>query len=199
MSKPIHSSPDPPPPSRLAILDAAEVEFSERGFDGVRIEHVARRAGYNKSLVYRYFGNREGLYAAVLERAASRRTETGRPLPRSVAALLLQISREIEADPRGARLLLGGTTAPSAATKEMGVDAPHHDEIAALVRVLQGSGELEPEFDSGMFYLTLLGMASVPLLLPHVVRQVTGLPADSSEFRERWEDTLVWLADSLAG
>ena len=199
MPKTTDSLPSDAPPSRLAILDAAEVEFSERGFDGVRIEHVARRAGYNKSLVYRYFGGREGLYAAVLDRAASRRAETGRPLPRSVAALLLQISREIEADPSGARLLLGGTSPPSAAVEEVDVDAPHHDEMAAMVRVLQGSGELEPEFDSGMFYLTLLGMASVPLLLPNVVRQVTGLPADSPEFRERWEDTLVWLADSLAG
>jgi len=61
------------PDSWYAILDAAELEFLERGYAGVRMEHVADRAGYNKSLVYRHFGGREGLWEAVLERVAARR------------------------------------------------------------------------------------------------------------------------------
>lgn len=187
------------PPSRLAILEAAEAEFAERGFAGVRIEHVAARAGYNKSLVYRYFGGREGLYRAVLERAAARRSGSSRPLPASLADLLTQIGRELHADPRGARLLLGRGTDPAAEDAAAPVGSSYHEQMTGMIRVLQGTGEIEPEFDSGMFYLAMLGLASVPLLLPHVVQRVTGLEADDPRFRERWEDTLVWLTDALTG
>jgi AcrR family transcriptional regulator len=48
--------------AREAILEAAVQEFVEHGYDGVRMEHVARRAGCNKALVYRYFGDRDLLW-----------------------------------------------------------------------------------------------------------------------------------------
>ncbi len=40
------------------ILNAAAMEFTERGVDGVRMEHVAKRTNVNKALVYRHFGNK---------------------------------------------------------------------------------------------------------------------------------------------
>ena len=58
--------------ARLAqktILDAAEVVFAQHGFDGARIETIAKAAGYNVSLLFQYFESKLGLYTAVLERA----------------------------------------------------------------------------------------------------------------------------------
>jgi len=57
-----------PQRTQQAILDAATAEFSEHGVGGARIERVAERAGLNKRLLYYYFGNKEDLYLAVLER-----------------------------------------------------------------------------------------------------------------------------------
>lgn len=54
--------------TRQAILDAAETVFAQHGFDGARIETIARASGYNQGLIFRYFGDKEGLYAAVLRR-----------------------------------------------------------------------------------------------------------------------------------
>lgn len=54
--------------ARQAILDAAEVVFAEHGFDGGRIDVIARTSGYNQSLIFRYFEDKLGLYAAVLKR-----------------------------------------------------------------------------------------------------------------------------------
>jgi AcrR family transcriptional regulator len=55
--------------AREVILDAAETVFAQHGFDGARIEAIARASGYNVSLLFQYFGDKLGLYAAVLERA----------------------------------------------------------------------------------------------------------------------------------
>jgi len=55
--------------TREAILTAAEVVFAEHGFDGARIDTIAEVSGYNKTLIFRYFGDKLGLYAEVLKRA----------------------------------------------------------------------------------------------------------------------------------
>jgi AcrR family transcriptional regulator len=54
--------------TREAILTAAEAVFAEHGFDGARIDTIAEVSGYNKTLIFRYFGDKLGLYAEVLKR-----------------------------------------------------------------------------------------------------------------------------------
>jgi len=55
--------------AREAILDAAEAVFAEHGFDGARVDAIAAAAHYNKSLIFQYFGDKLGLYNAVIRRA----------------------------------------------------------------------------------------------------------------------------------
>jgi TetR/AcrR family transcriptional regulator len=55
--------------AREAILNAAEAVFAEHGFDGARMDGIAAEAGYNKSLVFQYFGDKVGLYVAVMKHA----------------------------------------------------------------------------------------------------------------------------------
>ena len=56
-----------PERTSAAILAASVKEFTERGYEGARIDNIARRAGINKRMLYHYFGNKEALYVAVLE------------------------------------------------------------------------------------------------------------------------------------
>jgi AcrR family transcriptional regulator len=58
-----------PERTREQILDAARTEFAEKGLEGARVDEIARRAGANKRMLYHYFGNKEDLFLAVLERA----------------------------------------------------------------------------------------------------------------------------------
>ncbi len=55
--------------AREAILDAGEEIFAQHGFDGARIDLIAQASGYNKSLIFQYFGDKLGLYSAVIRRA----------------------------------------------------------------------------------------------------------------------------------
>ncbi len=51
------------------ILDAAEKIFAELGYSAARIDVIAKASGYNKSLIYQYFGDKLGLYTEVVKRA----------------------------------------------------------------------------------------------------------------------------------
>jgi AcrR family transcriptional regulator len=64
--------------TKAAILQAALDEFAEKGLAGARVDTIAEQSGANKRMLYYYFGNKEDLYVAVLERVygAMRQTES---------------------------------------------------------------------------------------------------------------------------
>ena len=53
--------------TRRTILTAAQRRFSNEGFDRTTIRAVAMDASIDPSMVMRYFGNKEGLFAAAIE------------------------------------------------------------------------------------------------------------------------------------
>ncbi|GHO97591.1 putative TetR family regulatory protein [Reticulibacter mediterranei] len=53
--------------TRRRILDAAYVEFADRGFANARVNRIAAQAKANKQAIYLYFESKEGLFDAVLE------------------------------------------------------------------------------------------------------------------------------------
>ena len=55
---------------REALLDAAEALFARQGYRAVGIDTVLARAGVAKMTLYKHFGSKEELIAAVLERRA---------------------------------------------------------------------------------------------------------------------------------
>ncbi len=59
------------PEARAKILAAAERLFAERGLTGVAVRELAAKAGVNGAMIHYYFGNKDGLYDAVIENAAS--------------------------------------------------------------------------------------------------------------------------------
>jgi AcrR family transcriptional regulator len=54
--------------TRRAILDAAVLEFARLGMGGARVDEIGRRAGCNLRMIYYYFGSKEALYVAALEK-----------------------------------------------------------------------------------------------------------------------------------
>ena len=78
-SKPVTECEPATSATRSTILAAATPLFASSGIQGTTIRQVAAAARVNSQLIYYYFGNKVGLFRAVLEGAASR-----------VAALLAQ-------------------------------------------------------------------------------------------------------------
>jgi AcrR family transcriptional regulator len=55
--------------TRADILDVATQEFADNGYSGARVDEIAARTRTTKRMIYYYFGGKEQLYIAVLERA----------------------------------------------------------------------------------------------------------------------------------
>ncbi|MFJ3231183.1 TetR family transcriptional regulator [Streptomyces sp. NPDC086787] len=62
--------------TKARLLDAAFAEFATHGIAGARVDRIAEAAGANKRLIYVYFGNKEQLFDAVLERALTAGAES---------------------------------------------------------------------------------------------------------------------------
>src|ERR1700758_2438209 len=52
------------------IVRVAMRHFAERGYDGVRIDEIAREAGVAKGAVFGYFTSKDGLFLAAYQAAA---------------------------------------------------------------------------------------------------------------------------------
>jgi AcrR family transcriptional regulator len=57
---------------RRNILEVATAEFAQKGFSGARVDEIAEKTSTSKRMIYYYFGDKEGLYVAVLEEAYAR-------------------------------------------------------------------------------------------------------------------------------
>lgn len=51
------------------ILEVATREFAEFGLSGARVDSIAEKTRTSKRMIYYYYGSKEGLYLAVLEKA----------------------------------------------------------------------------------------------------------------------------------
>ncbi|MEM6498021.1 MAG: TetR/AcrR family transcriptional regulator [Pseudomonadota bacterium] len=63
-------SPPYPQDTRIRILEAAEGVFAEDGFAAAGMKAISRRAEVAQGLLHYHFTNKDGLYAAVIERRA---------------------------------------------------------------------------------------------------------------------------------
>jgi len=67
MSRALAKAGRDPERTRARILAAATQVFAEHGFAGARVEVITAAAGVNMRMIYHYFGDKAGLYVAVLE------------------------------------------------------------------------------------------------------------------------------------
>ena len=77
MNAPAAAEPPPKPRSlsaearRAAILAAALEEFTARGYEGARLDDVAKRAGVAKGTIYLYFADKETLFQELVRSMVS--------------------------------------------------------------------------------------------------------------------------------
>ena len=55
-------------PQKLAILEMAQVLFTQQGYEGLSIRDLAQHCGLAKATIYHHFRDKEDLFFSVLER-----------------------------------------------------------------------------------------------------------------------------------
>jgi len=198
---PLHQQPktDARPDSKSAILKAAAIEFAERGFDGVRIEHVAARSGFNKSLVYKHFGNREGLFQAVLDEQFSGRAAILSGIPDELGDVLVHWDKANRADPTFGKLIIRealdalGSEPVRAAER-----TAYYQKQVAMIRSEQEAGNLPKDLDTNYLFLALLAIVTLPAMLPQIAELATGSDLGSKDGQQGWHQFLRAYAQSMS-
>jgi AcrR family transcriptional regulator len=127
---------------RTQLVEVGKSVFAEFGYDGASVEEIAHRAKVSKPVVYEHFGGKEGLYAVVVDREATRLLEmlTSRLGPglgarEQVHSSAIAFLDYIEADPAGFRVLIRDSPAGFAAGSLAGLLS---DVAAKAEEVLTG-------------------------------------------------------------
>jgi AcrR family transcriptional regulator len=106
---------------RAAAIDATLDELADRGYSALSLEGVARRAGVNKTTLYRRWGTRENLVLeAMLERAGERISV---PATGSLRRDLLELARTAAAN--------AATPEVAAMARAVAAESPRDGRLAA--------------------------------------------------------------------
>jgi TetR/AcrR family transcriptional regulator len=158
-----------PERTRAAILSAATAEITAKGLTGARVDAIAKRAGVNKRMLYHYFGDKQGLYLAVLEHtyAAIRTAEIGLNLTEldPVAAmrkLVLFTWAYFIDHPEFLSLLATENMNRAAYLKKSKAIRPLHGSLVDVIDVLLKRGAKQGIFRAGVdpvdLYISIAGL-----------------------------------------
>ncbi len=167
-----------PEETKARILRAAGDEFGHKGFGGARLRAVAREAGVHHALLHHYFGDKVGLFRAVVETAfervsteafeAMRHSSDFRRLLPAYVSLMVDFHAE---NPNLARMLHFAALDPEREahavcvriTKEIG--APLMEAISRALAEAQASGQVRDDIDAKR--LLALAMGAVAYVFQH--------------------------------
>lgn len=173
--------------TQSAILDAAEELFATHGFAATSIKQIGHRAHANTALLYYYYGDKVGLYRAVLARlgealsgsAASRLAVAQSPA--DVVGVLVRAQVELMVQhPRAATLIVrelidhqAKHAQPLILKVASGLFRP------AVMKLDQGkaSGAVRPDLDPGFATISTIAQLVYFVLAQPVVRELLGKDA----------------------
>ncbi len=179
----------------LRIVTAARDEFARHGFDGARVDQIARRAGVNKQLLFYYFHSKRGLFDAALtsggaefeEALAQLGSRDGRPLDRLRATLEAQFDFLATHADLVTLLTQGGR----AGARPF---APAIKRLVVLLAEGQGLGQVRDDVDPHLAAAQALVLMVAYLgLEPLITASAPPLGADEPALRERWKEAAVRL------
>jgi TetR/AcrR family transcriptional regulator len=177
-----------PERTRGCILSAALKEFAAKGFAGARMDVIARRAVINKRMLYHYFGDKEGLFKAVLRRKISERQAWAETLSGDPAETLPFWFEMACKDADWVRLL------EWEALQGAGKVIDKKERLAVVARGLerirqrQANGRVSTELDPRHVMLTMRSLTMFPVAFPQLTEMIMGRPVSDPKFqRERAE------------
>lgn len=185
--------------SRKLILEAALEEFSTHGHSGARVDRIATSAGVSKPLIYEYFGDKDGVYAAALKEAYVQIREGEQALdldslpPDDAVRTLVRFTMDhFREKPWFIRMLntenlLGGSTIRRIHDAK-GVQSVLVERLRTVLRRGAENGVFRPDVDPVEFYVFIASLCYFPVSNIHTLRAVFGLPIDRPWLDRRAEE-----------
>ncbi|MBA3524945.1 MAG: TetR family transcriptional regulator [Geodermatophilaceae bacterium] len=163
--------------TRQALLDAARAEFAAKGLAGARVGAIAERAGVNKQLISYYFGGKDGLYQAILDRWHADEEDLTDPAI-GLDELAWRYLEVAHRQPDLQRLFLRETIDQDIAEVGHEPDAP---ELVDLRR-RQDAGEIAADVDPAFLLMVMQAAVISATVFPGDVKRYLGLDPASPEY-----------------
>lgn len=191
------------PADRPAEILAAALEvFAARGFQGARLEEVAKRAGVSKGALYLYFETKADLFRAVVTDAISPNIERVKavaaadlPLEQVVRMALPMLARQVVSDRRISgvvKLVIAESrNHPELATiwRESVVE-PGVELMSGLIARAQARGEVRSG-DPRLFAFGLMGPMVLSMVWRETFEPVGAEPIDVVALAEQHVETVL--------
>lgn len=190
--------------TRAAILAAAQALLAEEGFSGFGINALARRSGFDKQLVYRYFGGLDGLVDALGEALAdwvSTRLapavarDPGPDYADLIEAVLLAYLHALRGDSLMRKLVAWELSDPSPQVRRLADQRARG--LGELVTRLRGDRVPPPETDAPAVNATLIAAVQHLVLAGETSGRFAGLPLESESDWTRLSATLSRLVRAV--
>lgn len=189
--------------TRRRLKEAATVEFAERGPDGTTMARIAERAAINKERLYKYFGNKESLFEAVLADELEQlalsvvRPEAGLE---DIGEFAGRTFDYYGAHPRLARLLLweGLASGSGAPIADEAHRTAHYREKAETYAAAQEQGVLDRDLPAEHLVFLIIGLAAWWFAVPQLARMLTGAEDGQPGEHARRRASVVRAAERLA-
>ena len=164
--------------TRAEIVAAAERHFAEQGFEATRLDDIADDVGIRRAAIFYHFGDKQELYAAVLDevfRDWKEALPTGGSAAQRIEASLTGWIDFVAQRPNVARLILreAANAQPGLVTPFMRAGRASVEWFRSLIDAGVAAGELKPmiephRFMSLMGAITVFHFAAMPWLTLHV-------------------------------
>lgn len=189
-----------PQRTRERILVAALREFADRGFAGARVDAIALRSGSNKRMIYHYFGDKEGLFRAVLRHKISQRIATveaqspGQDLVSAMPQWFIQNCQDAD----WVRLLAWESLQT---LKDSVIDEKERTRrtrlAARLIKQKQAAGLLRADVPAPFLQLAKVSLAMFPMAMPQAARLITGKSPRDAKFQKDYAKFLETISTAF--
>jgi len=174
-----------PERTRGRILSAALKEFAAHGFAGARVDAIAGAAAINKRMLYHYFGDKEGLFRAVLRRKIAERQAWAENLSGDPAENLPFWFETTCNDLDWVRLLEW----EALQVGESRVIDENQRRAAVTgglkrIRQRQARGQLSSEFDPRHLMLAMRSLTMFPAAFPQLTKLIMGQSVSDPRFQK---------------
>lgn len=189
---------------------AATSEFAANGFAGARVDRIAESAGFNKSLVYHYFGGKKQLYTCVLRatyekiRNGEKELKLSKSDPKSSLRTLIRFTFEHYRDnPEFVMLLTAENFVEGKYLRDiLGVkelQAPLISQLASLIDEGIERGDFKFRVDPVRIYILIASMAFFPRANRHTLSTVFSIDTCATEWMEEQERLCATMVLGLLG
>lgn len=189
--------------SREAILHAAEQLFAEKGFEGTSLQEIGEQAGVSRGTPGYFFGAKEQLYGAVLERVLQAERDATMVAVAALPTINEQPGALIDAAVRShidflvarpsfLRLMEREALRSGAGLAQTQSYLAVVQTGMALIEAAQASGSM-PGVDAKQLLLSIIALCWLPFTHANTLLRAVGLDATDPAFIEQRKQHIVDL------